>query len=86
MNYIKCTTHKPVSPGAPGSFYLPAVYIDLNKEGLFLTKSEIIQKLWEGNPRIVVDESPIGIIIRMMMLESGQEKMVAEKLLEIFKK
>jgi len=83
--HIKCTTHKSVLPGAPGSFYLPAVYIDLDKEGLFLTKSEIIQKLWEGNPRIVVDESPTSIIIRMMMLEYGQEKYVAERLLEILK-
>jgi L-seryl-tRNA(Ser) seleniumtransferase len=83
--HIKCNTHKPVSPGAPGSFYLPAVYIDLDKEGLFLTKSEIIQKLWEGNPRIAVDELPTGIILRMMMLEYGQEKNVAERLLEILK-
>jgi L-seryl-tRNA(Ser) seleniumtransferase len=85
VSHIKCTTHKPVSPGAPGSFYLPAVYIDLDKEGLFLTKSEIIQKLWEENPRIAVDELPTGIVIRLMMMESGQEKKVVEKLLEIFK-
>jgi L-seryl-tRNA(Ser) seleniumtransferase len=82
---INCIAHKPVPPGAPGSFYLPAVYIDLNEEKLSLTKDEVVQKLWEGNPRIAVDESPTGIIIRMMMLENGQGKMVAERLLEIFK-
>lgn len=84
--HINCIAHKPVPPGAPGSFYLPAVYIDLNEEKLSLTKDEVVQKLWEGNPRIAVDESPTGIIIiRMMMLEREQEEKVVERLLEIFK-
>ena len=85
VSHINCIAHKPVPPGAPGSFYLPAVYIDLNEGKLSLTKDEVVQKLWEGNPRIAVDELPTGIIIRMMMLEYGQEKNVAERLLEILK-
>lgn len=84
--HINCSNHNPVSPGSPGSFYLPTVYIDMNEEKLSQTKEEVVQKLWEGNPRIAVgDESPTGIILRMMMLERGQEDKVVERLLEIFK-
>lgn len=82
---INCVIDKPLPSGAPGSFYLPSLYIDLNEEKLSLTKDEVVQKLWEENPRIAVEKSSNGIVVRMMMLESSQEKLVTEKLLEIFK-
>ena len=83
---INCTSYKPVPPGSPGSYYIPSVYIDFNEEKLSLTKDEVIKKLWEGNPRIVVGaEVPTGIVLRMMMLEKGQEDKVVERLLEVFK-
>jgi L-seryl-tRNA(Ser) seleniumtransferase len=84
ISCINCIIDKPLPSGAPGSFYLPSLYIDLNEEKLSITKDEVVQKLWESNPRIAVDKSSTGIILRMMMLESGQEKIVTERLLEIF--
>ena len=84
ISCIDCIINKPLPSGAPGSFYLPSIYIDLNEEKISLKKDEIVQKLWEGNPRIAVDKSLNGIVLRMMMLESGQEKIVAENLLKIF--
>lgn len=83
---IKYLTDKPLPPGTPGSFYLPSLYIDFDKKKLGLSKDEVIEKLWGGNPRIAVDKSSDGIVIRMMMVQNGEEKIIAERLLEIFKK
>jgi len=83
---LKINDKNNILHGAPGSFNLPSLYIDLEEENLSLKRDKIIEKLWEGNPRIAVEKSSTGIIIRMMMLEIGQEKLVAKKLLEVFKK
>jgi hypothetical protein len=82
---INCVDSKAIPPGAPGSFYLPAVYIDLEEKELSLAKDDLVARLWEGDPRIAVDETLTGIAIRMMMLEEGQERTVAEELLKILK-
>ena len=83
---IKYFTDKPLSPGTPGSFYLPSLYIDFDKKELGLSKDEVIGRLWNGDPRIAVDKSSDGIVIRMMMVQNGEEKIIAERLLEIFNK
>lgn len=81
---VSCNADKPPPPGTPGSFYLPSIYINFDEARFSLTKDEMVKKLWDGDPRIAVDKSLDGIVIRMMMLEVGQEKLVAKRLLEIF--
>jgi uncharacterized pyridoxal phosphate-dependent enzyme len=81
---IHCNIDKTLQAGTPGSFYLPSIYIDFDEASLSATKDEIVKKLWDGDPRIAVDQSLDGIVLRMMMLEVGQEKLVADRLLEIF--
>lgn len=83
---IHCVVDKPLPPGTPGSFYLPTLFIDFNEEKLSMTKDEIVKKLWDGDPCIAVDKSLDGIVIRMMMIQNGQEKIIVEKLLEVLKK
>jgi len=83
---INCIIDKPLPPGTPGSFFLPSLFIDFDEEKLLMSKDEILEKLWNGNPRIAVDKSLDGIVIRMMMIQNGQEKIIAEKLLDILRK
>lgn len=80
---VKCLAEKPIAPGAPGSFYLPTVFIDFIGEKVPHSIEEVVETLWEGDPRIVVGQSRAGIIIRVMMLKAGEERLVAERLLEI---
>ena len=84
LDQVNLNVEESVLPGAPGSHCLPSLYIDLKEDKISMTRDDLIEKLWEGNPRIAVYKSSTGIILRMMMLEGGQEKLVAEKLLEIF--
>ena len=51
-----------------------------------MTRDKAIQKLREGNPGIVVDESPTGIVMLVQMLEKGQEKEVAVQLMGILRR
>lgn len=73
---------KPLAHGMPGSFYLPTVYIDLEKD-FPLDKAQLVDRLWQGDPRIIVGESEMGIVIRVMQLKAGEERQVTERLLEI---
>jgi L-seryl-tRNA(Ser) seleniumtransferase len=74
-----------VFPGAPGSFYLPAAYVDLDEGRLGMTKEEVMRRLREGDPGIVVGQSPTGIVLRVHMLEKDEEKLVADRLGEILR-
>jgi L-seryl-tRNA(Ser) seleniumtransferase len=81
--HMKVCSREAVPPGSPGSFYLPAAYVNLDDPALGMTKAEVIRKLKEGNPGIVVGESPDGIILRVHMLERGEEALIADRLIEI---
>jgi len=76
---------KAVFPGAPGSFYLPATTVDLDEAGLGMTKDEVVRELREGDPGVVVGQSPAGIVLRVHMLEEGEEKLVADRLQDILR-
>ena len=83
LAHVNVSPHEPVTPGSPGSFYLPAAYVELDEERLGMTRDEVVRKLREGDPGIVVDESPTGIVVRVHMLEEGQEKEVTARLIAI---
>jgi hypothetical protein len=71
------------APGAPGSFYLPAAAIDLDEAALGMTTDAVVELLRAGEPGIVVDRSPTGIILRVHMMQQGEEKLVADRFAEI---
>ncbi len=86
LSGLPCVTTGPVqyiAPGSPGSFYLPAAYVNLDEVKLGITMGEVVQKLRGGNPRISVGQSPTGIIIRAHMLKEGDENTVVARLREI---
>jgi len=86
LAHVTVSPQEPVAPGSPGSFYLPAAYVELDEERLGMTRDEVVRKLREGDPGIVVGESPTGIVIRVHMLEEGQEKEVTARLMAILGK
>jgi uncharacterized pyridoxal phosphate-dependent enzyme len=83
LPHVQACAAKPVPPGAPGSFYLPAAYVDLDEEGLGMTVDEVVCQLREGKPGIAVDRSPSGLVLRVQMLQAGEESLLAARLIEI---
>ena len=57
----------------------PRAYIDLPEE----QRDAVIHALREGEPSIVVRRSAKGILIDPMTMQTGEEAVVAEKLLEV---
>lgn len=80
---VRASATKPVSAGAPGSSYLPAAYVDLDEEQLGLTVEAVIQQLRDGDPGVVVGRSPDGLVLRTHMLQAGEERILAARLLDI---
>jgi L-seryl-tRNA(Ser) seleniumtransferase len=80
---VRASGTRPVSPGAPASAYLPAAYVALDEAELGMTIETVIQQLREGNPGIVVGRSQGGIVLRVQMMQQGEEQVVAARLLEI---
>ena len=80
---VRARKKRPLYPGLPRSCYLPAVYIDLDEEVLGLTADEIVRRLQEGEPSIVVGRYPSGLALRMHMVQEGEEKLLAARLVEI---
>jgi hypothetical protein len=48
-----------------------------------MTIETVTQQLREGNPGIVVGRSQGGIVLRVQMMQQGEEQVVAARLLEI---
>ena len=84
LPHVSAGSVQNVSAGSPGSFYLPAAYVNWDIAQLGLTITHVVEALRNGNPRIVVAESPTGIIIRSHMLEEGEEIIIADRVKEIF--
>ncbi len=80
---VQASRTKPIFPGMPRSYYLPAAYIDLDEGELGLTADEVVQQLRSGEPGIVVGRYPSGLALRVHMVQEGEERIVAARLLEI---
>ncbi|NLL61825.1 MAG: aminotransferase class V-fold PLP-dependent enzyme [Candidatus Atribacteria bacterium] len=65
---------------------IPRVYVKFNEKTLGMTKEDIAQKLYEGNPRIATVVEKNYLTLNPHMLASGEEKLVLEKIKEIIKK
>jgi uncharacterized pyridoxal phosphate-dependent enzyme len=83
LPHVHVGATKPISPGAPGSFYLPAAYVELDEDELGTTVDDVIGQLREGEPGIAVDRSPSGFVLRVHMLQPGEESLLAARLIEI---
>jgi len=86
LPHVSVSATGTIHPGAPGSFCLPAAYVELDEKGLGMTKDEVVRKLREGEPGIAVGQSPAGIVLRAHMLEPGEEKIVAARLIDILRR
>jgi len=51
-----------------------------------MTKDKVMRELREGDPGIAVGRSPTGIVLRVHMLEEGEEREVAARLIEILQR
>lgn len=83
LSHVRVSPHQPIAPGSPASYYLPAVYITIDERRLGLTVDQVIDQLREGEPGIVVDRSETGIVLRIQMMQDGEEMLVAKRLKEI---
>ncbi|MGQ9584258.1 MAG: aminotransferase class V-fold PLP-dependent enzyme [Anaerolineae bacterium] len=72
-----------VAIGAPGSHYLPALLVDWDENQLGLTRAEACARLQTGDPGIVVDHSPDGLVIRVQMLQEGEERVIVKRLRDL---
>jgi len=63
---------------------IPRVYIEWDK-GMFPVETKtIVRALRNGDPAVVVAESPSGIVINPHMLQKGEEEVVANRLIDAF--
>lgn len=83
LPHVKAKPKEVDIPGEPGSFHLPTTYIELKEKKISVTRKEVVEILWEGSPRIAVEESPPYIVIRSQMLKEGEEKIIADRFREI---
>lgn len=83
LTHVQARPHGRVTPGSPGSFYLPAAAVDLDEAALGMTTDEVARQLRKGDPGIAVDRSLTGIILRVHMMQKDEEKLVAGRLVEI---
>jgi len=81
--HIWVYTERAPIPGEPGSFRLPAAYVDIDEEGLGKAKDLVVKELLAGDPAIAVGQTSTGIVLRSQMLQSGEEKLVAHRVKEV---
>ena len=70
------------SPVRPRS--CPRVRIELDEEVLGMTKAQVVEALWEGEPPVAVDGQCYGgINLSPQVLRDGEEKIVARRIREV---
>lgn len=62
---------------------IPRAYIDIDEGGLGMTKEDVVRRLREGDPGVVVGVSRRSIIVNPQMLRRGEERVVARRLKEV---
>lgn len=72
----------PTEPGIQPTC-IPRAYVDLDEDGLGMTRDKLVEQLRAGDPGIAVGESPTGIVLNPQMLNEGEEEIVVSKLRDI---
>jgi D-glucosaminate-6-phosphate ammonia-lyase len=74
----------------PIANHLPHLQIEWDENRLKITREKVTRELADGDPRIrigrVADTGDKGILISVLTLQDGEEKIVANRLYEILKK
>jgi uncharacterized pyridoxal phosphate-dependent enzyme len=80
LSGIPGVTARRVYPSEPGiqPIWIPRVYIDWTRDVTLHSPMELQQMLLNGEPRVAVGTSATGLVINPQMLETGQERIVAE--------
>ena len=58
---------------------LPFTLVEWDCERIGKTVGQVMAELWEGNPSIIVAETPSGILLHPATLEPGEAEIVAER-------
>ncbi len=62
---------------------LPFTLVDWDRERIGKTVGQVMAELWEGNPSIIVAETPTGILLHPATLEPGEAEIVAERVFNV---
>ena len=75
-----------VCPGEPGiqPNWIPRVHVDWNSNVIPLSRRDVKARLRAGQPAIAVGTSSSGLFVNPQTLIPGQEKLVAQRLREVF--
>jgi len=75
-----------VSPAEPGiqPNWIPRVYLDWDETVIPLSRSEVKGRMLRGNPGIALGTSSTGLVVNPHTLQSGEEKIIAQRLREVF--
>jgi len=75
-----------VSPGEPGiqPNWIPRVYLDWDETVIPLSRSEVKGRMLRGDPGVAMGASSTGLVVNPQMLQTGEEKIIAQRLHEIF--
>lgn len=76
-----------VSPGEPGvqPNWIPRVYIDWDETAVPLNREEVLELLIAGDPPISLGRTSTGLFVNPQTLAAGEEKKVADRLLNVFR-
>jgi uncharacterized pyridoxal phosphate-dependent enzyme len=65
--------------------HVPHMEINWDPRRFALTPQDAYKQLRGGKPSIVLDSSPNGLVMNSFMLQPGQEKIIAERLVQLFR-
>jgi L-seryl-tRNA(Ser) seleniumtransferase len=85
LSEIRGVTARRVYPSEPGiqPIWIPRVYIDWTPNVTLYSPLELQRMLLDGEPRVAVGTSTTGLVVNPQMLETGQERIVAECIREV---
>ena len=63
--------------------HVPRVFIDFDSDTLGKKPEDVVRELNEGEPRIEILQTELGVTVSPNTLEPGEEKVIANRLKEI---
>ena len=64
---------------------LPFTLVEWDSERIAKSVGQVMAELWEGDPSIIVAETPSGILLHPATLEPGEAEIVAERVCDVLR-
>ena len=64
---------------------LPFTLVEWDSQRVAKSAGQVMAELWEGDPSIIVAETPSGILLNPAMLEAGEAEIVAERVAAVLR-